>query len=97
MTLDPNRPYFSAPAGPAVVQLPTHTMGKVEALHAHETSYISHRCAHGRPWVGIGLALAYTGDEKFGLYVSLTPDEARDHAANLLRIANELDAGKGTQ
>jgi hypothetical protein len=84
----------SPPAGPDRVPLPTITMGTVLARHADETNYISN-CQEG--WVGLGLTLRLDGDAAVGLYVSLTPDEARQHAAELLRIADKVDHGKGTQ
>lgn len=73
--------------------MPTVEMGEVTAWHANETNYVSDADAR---WVGIGLCLS-TPKGPVAIYSALTPDEARQHAAELLRIADKLDNGKGTQ
>ncbi|HEV2747513.1 MAG TPA: hypothetical protein VGW34_09480 [Allosphingosinicella sp.] len=84
----------SEPPGPATVSVRAVGGQRADAVHADQTVYISHRCGGGNSWIGVVLLVIDPGEEPVAVYASYTPDEAREHAANLLRIANKLDGGK---
>lgn len=71
----------------------------VAVIHCDESAYSTFRCKcggdHGT-YVAWGMIVEH-GGERGGFYLSMTANQARQHAAILTDLANEIDGGKGKQ
>ncbi|KQX19358.1 MULTISPECIES: hypothetical protein [unclassified Sphingomonas] len=71
---------------------------QVRARHAHESGINSFEadcagCGEHHAIVTICFSLDSIAPPTRAIYLSLTPDQARDYAASLLAVANEMDGG----